>query len=51
MTEFTVPGGYFTSCSLLGWPGMAIWLKQALLWLAECLSKALHGPLFSVDQG
>lgn len=25
-----VKGGYAVSCSLLGWPGMALWVKQAV---------------------
>lgn len=44
MAELMVPGGYFM-------PSMAIWLKQMLLRVAECFSKALHGHVFSVDQG
>lgn len=30
MTELTVKGGYAIFCSLLGWPGVALWVKQAI---------------------
>lgn len=44
MTELTVKGGYAISCSLLGWPGVSLWVKQELLQLAV----PLQGPVWTL---
>ena len=45
MTELTVKGGYAISCSLLGWPGMALWVKQAVAVVGRAVP--LQGPAWT----
>lgn len=40
MTELTVKGGHAISRSLLGWPGVALWVKQAVAVVGR------DGPVF-----
>lgn len=46
MTELTLKGGYATSCSLLGWPGVALWVEQAVAAVGSASPRPCVDPCF-----